>query len=244
MKALILAAGRGSRLGHHTADKPKSLLKIGERSLIERSIQNLLDAGCQEVMVVVGYQHHMLEEIIGEKFPAHKCKTILNPDYTRGSGSSFIVAAEEIDGEMMIIESDLLYDVGIVKRIAAQKNKNIFAKGTFGHDRNEIKIRLKDGFVASAEWGPPDSQADGDWVGFTRLSSEGSKILREVLQNTNPDQGKEINYEDFLIGLLGQIPYEPVDINDLPWIEIDNEEDLRKAENNIYPRIAANLQNP
>ena len=60
MKALLLAAGRGSRLGRHT-DQPKCLARLGERSLIERQIETLRGAGIDEIVVVTGYRAEMLE---------------------------------------------------------------------------------------------------------------------------------------------------------------------------------------
>jgi len=239
MKGLILAAGRGERLGAHTADKPKSLLKVGGKSLIERSLDNLKQVGFTQVIIVVGYQHHMLEEVIQKNYSDDFCKIIKNEDYTRGSGSSLMCATEDLSGDLLIVESDLLYDASIAKRMA-DAQKNAFALGDFGHDRKEIKIRLENGYVKSAAWGEPDEQADGDWVGFTRLTPQGAKALATLLKETDPEQGKEINYEDFLIDISKQMPFSTVNILDLPWIEIDNEEDLHKAEKEVCPKIDSN----
>lgn len=62
-------------------------------------------------------------------------------------------------------------------------------------------------------------------------------MLRENLRNTNPDQGKEYNYEFFLFELLNHFPFQSIYIQDLPWIEIDNDIDLRRAQTEIYPKI-------
>ncbi|BBM83134.1 NTP transferase domain-containing protein [Candidatus Uabimicrobium amorphum] len=228
MKALILAAGRGSRLKEYTEDKPKSLLEINGRTLIERSILNLQKAGFSEVIIVTGYLHKLLEDFIVEKYSSF-CKVVYNTDYTRGSGSSFICSTPYLEGEMVIIESDLLYDYRILERLAAQIGKNSMTLGHFNHGRDEVKIVLQDGKIQKAFWGNPDTKADGDWVGFTKLSSETTKELRNNLENTDPDQGKEINYEDFLFALIGKYDFEAIDVSDLPWLEIDNEQDYLNA---------------
>ncbi len=237
MKAFILAAGRGSRLGSHTADKPKGLLPIEGKSLLVRNIENLKRAGFEEVYVVVGYRHEMIEEVVQENFSPDFCKIVQNSDYTRGSGSSLICFADKISGEMMILESDLLYDQEVVERIAGQKEKNIFAKGNFGHDRQEIKIFLENGYVSKAIWSKEIEGSVGDWVGFTRLSSSGALGLKEILQNTNPSQENEFSYEEMIFELIRSHSFEVIDIDDLPWVEIDNEEDLKKAETQVFPQI-------
>ena len=79
MKGIILAAGRGSRLGRYTDDRPKSLITLGGKTLMQRSLDNLRAAGFEEVVVVVGYRHTMLEELISRHFPPDFYKIVLNP---------------------------------------------------------------------------------------------------------------------------------------------------------------------
>ena len=239
MKAIILAAGRGSRLGPHTDDKPKSLLELGNKSLIQRSLENLYQSGIEQVVVVVGYRHKMIEEVIHRHFPDHFCKIVMNSDYTRGSGSSLMCAWQEIAGDILILESDLFYDLEVVKRITDQKVLHALAMGHFCHGRKEVKIYLENGHIAKAAWGDPDDkEAAGDWVGFTRLSSESSAMLRQMLEQTSYAQGIELNYEDFIFRLLPQFPFQAVYIDDLPWIEIDNHIDFVRAQTEIYPRLS------
>lgn len=227
MKALILAAGRGSRLKSHTEEKPKSMLNVAGKTLIERSISNLQKAGFSEVIIVVGYLHHILEEFITSKFPDF-CTIIHNIDYTRGSGSSFISAVEHLVGEITIVESDLLYDLEIAKLLFEHK-EDAMAMGIFDHGRDEVKIVVEGDYIKQAFWGGPKTDASGDWVGFTKLSSKTTEKLRKVLEATDPEQGKEINYEDFLFPLIAQKNFKALNINHLPWLEIDDEQDLLRA---------------
>ena len=64
MKAIILAAGIASRLRPLTNDRPKCLLKIGDRSLLERTIDALLENNIREIIIVTGYLHEMLESFV------------------------------------------------------------------------------------------------------------------------------------------------------------------------------------
>ncbi len=240
MKGIILAAGRGVRLGPHTADKPKSLIPLGDKSLLQRNVENLQKAGVEKVFIVVGYRHEMIEEMLAKHFPAGFCETIMNPDYTRGSGSSLICAQSVMQGDLIMVESDLLYDVEILKRLSNPSIKKALTMGYFNHNRREVKLYLKDNYIQKAQWAEPDDkESDGDWVGFTRLDSEGSQALKTLLEQTNPDQGKEIGYESFIFELVDKYRFQVIPIQDLPWIEIDNEIDLKKAQEEVYPRIEA-----
>ena len=242
MKAIILAAGRGSRLGPHTDDKPKTLLQLGDKPLIQRSLENLRHSGIEQVVVVVGYRHKMIEEVIYRHFASDFCKVVINSDYTRGSGSSLICARQDISGDVLILESDLLYDLEVVKRIIAPNIQNALAMGHFRHGRKEVKIYLNNGHIAKAAWGDPDDkEAAGDWVGFTRLNSESAGVLQQMLHQTSDEQGSELNYEDFLFRLLRQFPFQAVYIDDLPWIEIDNHIDFIRAQTEIYPRLSQRM---
>lgn len=243
MKAIVLAAGRGSRLGIYTADRPKTLVDVGGKALLQRNLENIKGAGFEKVALVLGYRHEMIEEHLERHFPRDFYKVILNPDYTRGSGSSLMCAAEEFEGDVVIIESDLLYHPGVLMRMANGNGENAMAMGNFNHGRREVKLYLDAKRIRHAAWGEPDDQnAAGDWVGFTRLSPICSRALKEMLLAADPEQGKEFHYEDFIFRLIAQFPFNPVYIQDLPWIEIDNAQDYERARQEIGPRIDGLIQ--
>lgn len=239
MKAILLAAGRGSRLGPYTADRPKSLIKMGGKTLLERCLGNLKRAGFDKVVVVVGYRHEMIEEVLAQNFPASFYKVIMNPDYTRGSASSLMCAYEEMDGDILTVESDLLYDYRILLRMKPPQIGNAMAMGYFNHGRKEVKIYTDKGnHIQRAAWAEAsDKEAAGDWVGFTRFSPPATAALRKSIEEINLEKGKELGYEEFVFSLIPQFPFQTVYIQDLPWIEIDNEADLKRAENEVCPKI-------
>ena len=147
-------------------------------------------------------------------------------------------AQDEFNDDVVIVESDLLYDAEILRRLAAPRVKQAMAMGHFNHGRSEVKLYLEEGYIKKAQWGQPDDRtAQGEWVGFTRLSTPSAVCLREMLKSTHPEQGKELNYEFFIFELLKQFSFQAIYIQDLPWIEIDNAVDLNRAETEIYPRI-------
>jgi choline kinase len=239
MKAILLAAGRGTRLGPHTADKPKSLIKLGGITLLERCVGNLKRTGFEKVVIVVGYRHEMIEAVLAQNFPASFYKVIMNPDYTRGSASSLMCAHTEMDGEVLTVESDLLYDYRILLRMKPATAGNAMAMGYFNHGRKEVKVYLDQGnHIKRAAWAEAsDTEAAGDWVGFTRFSAPATAALRKMIEETDLEKGKELGYEEFVFKLIPQFSFQTMYIQDLPWIEIDNETDLNRAEKEVCPKI-------
>src|SRR5687768_4852069 len=105
--AVILAAGLGSRLKHHTEEQPKGFLEIDGVSLIERSLINLVNAGISEIIIGTGYLHEHFEEL-KKKYPV---VTFRNEDFsTTGSMFTLFVLQHLIKRQFLLLESDLLYD--------------------------------------------------------------------------------------------------------------------------------------
>ena len=116
MKAVILAAGNGSRLRPFTLDTPKPLLEIAGRPLIHYSIDALRLAGISEIAVVVGYMADKMEEALGETHPS--IAVIRNEDY-RGGNALSVCAARSFAGDepFVVCMADHLVSSDIVERL-------------------------------------------------------------------------------------------------------------------------------
>ena len=119
MKAIILAAGTASRLRPLTLHTPKCLLKVGERTLLQRSMDAIIRAGVREFVIVTGYLHEKIENFVQETYGnSISVCFIHNKDYeTTNNIYSLWLARPEAEGEeVLLLDSDLLYDGQIVER--------------------------------------------------------------------------------------------------------------------------------
>ncbi|MCD6375936.1 MAG: NTP transferase domain-containing protein, partial [Caldisericaceae bacterium] len=92
MKAVIVAAGRGSRLMNH---KPKTLIKIGEKTILEYILQNLTTAGVEEFVIVVGYQARVLQDfLVSNNHFGMNIQTVYNDEWQKGNGISVLKSEE------------------------------------------------------------------------------------------------------------------------------------------------------
>lgn len=229
MKAIVLAAGRGSRLAPYTDDRPKSLLEIGGRTLIERHLTALRANGCPHVVVVAGHLHDRLERGIRKDFDEAFCTIVVNPDYRRGSGSSLLCAAGDLQGDVLLVEADLLCDEAVIRRLLAPELDNALAIGRFDSGQIEGRVRLRDGHVESLRFAGPDGTAAGDWVGLTRLGPVAAAALRDTALTASPDADGELRYGAWVASLVERFAFRAVWIDDLPWIELDTVADYDRA---------------
>ena len=110
MRAIILAAGSGLRLGQHTKDIPKALLDLNGKSILERQISLLRQHGINEIFVVTGYQQ--------EKHTLKDIEYIFNPRYAETEQlASMMVARTKISDDVLVIFGDIVFDEQILQQI-------------------------------------------------------------------------------------------------------------------------------
>ncbi len=245
MKAIILAAGVGKRLGKETGNSPKSLLKFDEISLLERHFQLLRCFKIEEIIIVVGYQSKMIKDEITRLNLNNWVKTIDNPHYTQGSVISLWCAKEILEGgnDLLLMDADVLYDPHILERLINTKHPNCFLLDRdFEAGVEPVKLCVKDGLLVEFRKEiNPELNYDfwGESVGFFRFSGKGAKILAERADFYAKNNLENEPYEDVIRDLLLENPdnfgYE--DITGYSWIEIDFPEDIIKAKKNILPKL-------
>ena len=239
MKALILAAGIGKRL---KVSLPKILLKIGNRSLLERHYDNLLSLGVKKIGIVVGYKSQYLIKCIKEIDKKKKIKIIKNPKYKLGSIVSLVCASSFFyeRGELILMDGDVLYDKKILKKLIDTKKKDtLLIDKHFESGEEPVKVCIKNNKIY--DFGKNvDNNFDfqGESVGFFKFSKKTSiKLLNE--SKKIKAKNKKAMYEDAIQKLIKEkkILMEFENISNLPWIEIDFKKDLNLAKKNILKEI-------
>src|SRR5882724_11408238 len=125
MKAIIMAAGVGSRLKKHLGNLPKCCTKIGNETLIERMMGVLAAKGVTDVVLVLGYQHQAVVERLAGRWPV---RIYINPFFSiTNSIASLWFAREELDGQddVMILNGDLFFEPELLTRILGVKEEAV-----------------------------------------------------------------------------------------------------------------------
>jgi choline kinase len=239
MRAIILAAGVGWRLKPHTNTIPKCLLVIGEQSLLRRYLESFAALGVGEAVVVVG---HLKDQVMAEASRAPDgvvVRFVTNEHFTRGNILSLWFARHEFDDDILIMDGDVLYPRELLARLLASPDPNAIAVDErFQDTGEEQKVVCEDGWVVEVTKKiGTDPRVRGEAVGFLRLSVEAAEVLRAILDEFI-DTGKDsLEHEDAFRELASEVPIGVVEVGDLPWIEIDFDEDVVRARETVLPAV-------
>ena len=237
MKAIILAAGMGSRIRPYTDNCPKSLLKITGKTILEMMISHITDCGINEIIIVVGYLQDKIKDYVKEKFPNLDVHFVTNEKYSEtNTGYSLMLTEDWINGSTFIkFDADVVFDKNILNKLIESEYKNCLCiDKNINLDAEEIKV-IVDGKtrVVKANKTVDPNDAIGESIGIERISGETARLLFAELKIMMADKKNyQEYYEEAYERLIEKlIPFHTLDISDLKWTEIDTHEDFIMAEN-------------
>lgn len=233
-RAVILAAGNGKRMGRLTADRPKAMLEVDGRSLIDRSLDALASFGIADVTLVVGYQQQRLRDHLGDRV-----RFIENARYreTNSLYSLWLAHEQLIDGAV-IMNSDILVSRELLARLVEAPVEDavlIDTTSTLGDE--EMKVKTWHGFAIDFSKDLPPAGADGENVGILKFGARGGRRLVRHLDALIA--AGEVNAWAPMVfrAVAQEWPLRAITTDGLPWTEIDFPEDLDRARQMIVPAI-------
>jgi len=243
MKAVILAAGVGRRLGGGDSDSlPKSLLEFGGVSLLRRHLEILNRSGVADITVVVGHRSASIEGEIAS-VGSGLIKTCRNARYREGSIVS-LWSARDILGAgapVIVMDADVLYDARMMRTLLSAPLENGFLLDRDVEPGDEpMKLCVRDGKIVDLHKRPTiPHDWYGETVGFTRLSASMAAKLAERTDRFVRDGRTNVEYEEAIRELIVEEPdsFGFVEATGLPWIEIDFPGDVARARETILPRL-------
>jgi 2-aminoethylphosphonate-pyruvate transaminase len=229
--AVILAAGRGTRLRPYTHDIPKGFMKVGDETLIERSIRILKENGIKNIIIGTGHLSDHYERLAQNE----GLSTFKNPDFaTTGSFHTLSCAKDLIESDFLLLESDLLFHSGAISNLVDGASENVILTSGFTQSNDEVYIEIADGKLKNLSKSKSDlNSVDAELVGIWRISKNLFDAL--LIHHEEADDALTKDYE-VAISNSNQ-PVSVLKIEDLVWCEIDNEEHLNRAKNTILPLL-------
>ena len=233
MIGVILAAGMAKRLRPLTDEKPKCLLEVGGKTLLQRTVDAMISAGIKEFVVVTGYRENMIREFLTARYPQYTINFIDNPDYEHNNNIfSLWLAMEKLHGtEVLLMDSDILCDPEAVRRVA---RKTVPALAMQQHELGEEEMKIvvdAEGRITEISKTCSPKDAIGESVGIEKMTEEYTEAIYHELRKMILDEGLiDIFYERAFERLIPQgHTFEVVDTTDLFSYELDTPEDLEKA---------------
>ena len=236
--AVILAAGKGSRLGELTKEAPKGFLDFKGEALIVRSIKRMEEAGISKIFIGVGYLADSFKEL-EHIFPGMSFIFFENGQYAdTGSMYTFFCGRKLIDDDFLLFESDLLYEPYAISCLMNDPRPDVVLASGFTGSGDEVWIEKdsNDVLLGMSKQKKDLSEIHGELVGITKLSLRSTRLLFDLI-GPLLDRNPKMDYEHALVFLSRSNPVSVKVIEDLAWCEIDNEEHLERAEKIVFPKI-------
>ena len=245
MKAVMLAAGVGSRLGlAATKSPPKILLRFGGKSLLELHIETLRRHAIDELVLGVGYRHDDIKREIAALGAEDYVRTVFNEDYDEGNIITLWTLRDELccSRSVLLMDADVLYDYALISRLVYSPHQDcLLLDRAFDPGDEPVKVCVRDGeIIEFRKWLSAEYDFCGESVGFFKLSTElAKKIISQtglyIRQGRRHESYEEPIRDILLTSPRGTIAFE--DITGIPWIEIDFASDIERAVADILPRI-------
>ena len=239
MKAIILAAGKGTRLDGASI-RPKCLVEIGGISLLQRQIEALRNANVTRIVVVVGFSADSIREECDSNITF-----VENIHFAETSSLySLWLAREHLGNGFVVLNSDVLFHPQLLANLLEYSRDDALLLSdteTSALGDEEMKVKLKEELVIDISKEIDPLEADGENVGIVKFGAQGAKALvgymNELIASGAVKDWAPRAFREFALNH----PLHALSTGDLPWIEIDFPEDYQRAVTEIYPRIESAL---
>ena len=235
MKAIILSAGQGSRLGQLTATRPKCLIEFNGRSLLDRQLDVLAANGVTDVVVVTGFADDQIEDVLGRRNGGPRVRTVFNPFYKVADNlGSLFVAREEIAGDVLVWNGDTLVSEALMARVVANRGQRgicvtVDRKDKYDDDDMKVVADADGRLRAIGKRIPKGVNAES--IGLLAFRGDGAERFRNAIERAmRTKEGTTIWYLRVIHHLAQESDVWTLDIAGEEWGEVDFPEDVAAAE--------------
>ena len=227
MKAIIMAAGRGTRISRYINNVPKCTLNIEENcSLIENTIKKLNDKGIKDIAIILGYKSEYIKEILKE----YDIKVYVNPFYSLTNSIASLWFAREYlcDDDVILLNGDVFFEEDILNQICnTDKTPILFADNSrleeadykFYYENNILKKYGKELTI---------TECNAEYIGMARVNKSFLNKFKEQLYKLIKEEKFDMWWEDVLYSLVSECKIYVEDVKGKFWAEIDYFDDYTR----------------
>lgn len=244
MKAIIIAAGMGSRLGHHTDERPKCMVEVGGRSILSYQLEALRENGVDELHIVRGY--------LAERLVVDGATYWENDEYRDNNILFSLFKAEPaMRGEFFTTYSDIVYTAQVVRAVKESGHDVALAvdrrwadayQGRDDHPPEQAELTVVEGdrVVEVGKHVTPDQEPLGEYIGLAYFTERGGQAMRDVfadvrarLGDDEPFQAAKLFRKAYQTDIFEEMIDRGISIGaaaiDGGWREIDTIQDLERV---------------
>ena len=233
MKAIILSAGQGSRLGHMVDDRPKCLIDFNGHSLLDRQLDTLEASGVGDAVVVTGFHDELVEQAIADRTGGPSVRTIFNPFYKVADNTgSLFMAREELAGDCLVWNGDTLVSRELMRRVVANERGGICVTidRKDSYDDDDMKVIAADDGRLRAIGKRIAQGVNAESIGLLAFRSGGAERFRDAIERAmRTSEGTTIWYLRVIHHLAQNGEVWTLDISGEEWGEVDFPPDVEAA---------------
>jgi L-glutamine-phosphate cytidylyltransferase len=235
MKAIILSAGQGSRLGHATHDRPKCLIEFAGRSLLDHHLDTLAANGVDEVVVVTGFRDDQIEAALARRSGGPRVRTVFNPFFKVADNlGSLFVARHELAGDVLVWNGDTLVSDELMRRVIANRGQRgicVTIDRKDGYDDDDMKVVAGDDGRLRAIGKRISDGVNAESIGLLAFRGDGAARFRSAIERAmRTTEGTTIWYLRVIHHLAQNSEVWTQDISGEQWGEVDFPADVASAE--------------
>lgn len=225
MKALLMAAGVGTRISRYIEGKPKCTLDIGGTALIDYTISQLEARGINEIGMILGYQSNVIEDILKK----HNIKYYYNffYDVTNSIASAWF-AKEFFDDDMIVMNADVYLEEQLIDKIFSENQSPILFADSSRKEEADYKFYYENNQLIKFGKDLTGEDISGEYVGIAKIQKNFLKEYLTRLDEFIKDGRHGKWWEDVLYSFALERPIYIRDINGMFWAEVDFIEDYER----------------
>lgn len=225
MKALIMAAGKGTRISRYIGGNPKCTVDIGNIKLIENTIQELNGAGITEIAIILGYKGNVIEEIL----EPYNVKVYYNNFYdVTNSIASTWFAKDFLDDDLIIMNGDVFFEHSLLADIINEKLSPVLFCDDSRKEEADYKFYYENNKLIKYGKELEGEDISGEYIGIAKISKEFISIFGQRLDELIKAQQHGLWWENVLYSLINDYEIYVKEINGKFWAEVDYIEDYER----------------
>ena len=234
--AIILSAGQGKRLLPLTEARPKCMLHVAGKSILEWQVQALLAAQIDKLFIITGFNSDLVEAHIHDRFGAEqeRINIVYNPFFSISDNlASCWMARHAMDGDFILLNGDTLFEPSLLDTVLRSEPAPVTLTVDYkdSYDNDDMRVELNASMVKSVSKTLPDEHTMAESIGLLYFRGEGPALFREHLdRQMKQGTGLRLWFLSVVDALAKQSLVRACSINGHRWCEIDFKRDLDNAE--------------
>jgi choline kinase len=234
VNAVILSAGRGSRLLPLTATRPKCLVPVGGKPILEWQLQTLATCGVARSSIVLGFGAEKVSHFLENEFLATMdLRTVFNPLYDVADNLiSCWTARAEMGSDFILLNGDTLFEPGVVQRLLASDPSpvTVAISRKNAYDEDDMKVSCHGSTLLRIGKDLPSQETNGESIGMLLFRQDGPELFRDALERSVRHRHAASQYYLSVINdLAARGLVKTASMEGLQWTEVDFLSDLGEA---------------